>query len=59
MGSFEQRGCANRKAAPRCSNPKGAGSGEECHFNFARRAPFLTCTDTVVRSRRDGSTIRP
>jgi len=26
MGSFEQRGCADRKAAPRCSNPEIRGA---------------------------------
>ena len=29
MGPFEQRGCAIRQAAPRCSNPEIAGAASD------------------------------
>jgi len=55
-GSFEQRGCANREAAPRCSNPRDSGGGlgafPAATFLTRAAATFQLCTPSAISGLR-------
>ena len=56
MGPFEQRGCAIRQAAPRCSNPQIADVASDISNEGKLRLVYRVLTEfcTPARGRRVG-----
>ncbi len=52
MGPFEQRGCANRKAAPRCSNPTAAARACDISNERKLRLVYRVLTKAAFAAER-------
>ena len=48
MGPFEQRGCAIRQAAPRCSNPEIAGAASDISNERKLRLVYRVLTKDMT-----------